>query len=515
MTGLVAPGTAARRYVEIAEGLPIPEEVDWDDAPGQFKLYRGLPRIQLDDEPAARLLADGYGLTRYRWTAADALRRVIGTRGAEPPGGAKLARNTLRPVPSGGSRFPAELYVVAGPDGPWPAGVYHYDAAHHALVTLREGDWTPELAAALGQPAASPGLTLLTSVFFWKNAFKYGELTYRLCGMDLGVVIGQLLALADGHGLPAAVRYQFVDDQLDRLLRLDPLRESVYAAVTLDDRESVPASAARLSRDEAGVLPSRTGTGSRAEREWTLRDRPAQEHTHLASRLSDVDYFRARGALPEIDVGGVPKDGTAELPRRRVDLLAGLARRRSSMGYFVPADMSADTLSALLTAATGGYTSDLDGEQPRVRHTSLFCAINRVSGVEPGVYRFDPAAAAPRLELVTAADLGDEFQEALLFKLFNLTHTNLCVYPAGDYESGFEVHGDRWYRMQNIEAGIVTQRLYLAAAALGLRCHASLGYDVLATNRLLGLGGTRLTALIQVMIGAGKAPGDFYEAAWR
>ncbi|SDY71279.1 SagB-type dehydrogenase domain-containing protein [Saccharopolyspora shandongensis] len=507
---------SARKYLALAEGMPIPEEIDWGDSPTQFKVYRDKPRIPLgyrttptaEASPTDRLgqlLLDCYGVTRYRWTTADALRRLIGTRGAEPGGGAKLARNALRPVPSGGSRFPAELYVVAGPGSGAPPGVYHYDAAHHSLVTLRDGDWTPELAAGLGGERSE--LTLLTTAFFWKNAFKYGDVTYRLCGLDIGVLIGQILAVAAREQTEARVRYQFADDTLDGLLRLDPMRESVYAAIALGPVERTSGG----SRPVTGAERPRTGSGSVAERDWSIATLPLQAEVHQASRRAASPP--EAGAKPEISASGVPGGGTVALPGRRVDPLGGLRARRSSMGYFTPSDLGQDALAALLAAAAEGYRNDLDGPSPAVRHTALLCAVNRVSGLEPGVYRYRPERAD--LELVRAAPgIGGELQEALLIKLFNLTHTNLCIYPVGEYESGFRAHGDRWYRMQNMEAGILTQRLYLAAAALGLRCHASLGYHVPQTNRLLGIDGTGLTSLLQVMIGSGRAPGDFYEAGW-
>ncbi|MFC3381522.1 SagB/ThcOx family dehydrogenase [Couchioplanes azureus] len=498
---------AAREYVELTRSLPIPEQIDWEDAPGQFKLYRGHPRIPLDESGTgglARLLRDCYGVTRYRWTAADALRRLIGTRGAEPAGGAKLARNSLRPVPSGGSRFPAELYVVTGPGAEVPPGVHHYDQAHHALVTLREGDWTAELGAALGMAGAAPALTLLTSAFFWKNGFKYADLTYRLCALDVGVLLGQVLAVAAAR-TAGEVRYRFADDDLDRLLRLDPMRESVYTAVTFGSHGEAPPSPRRLAD---AAQPSRTNTLSDSEQEWSLDARPLQARLHRGSRLSAV---AAVAAPPAITASGSAGGPELRLSGHRVALLDGLRTRRSSMGYFTPAGMSLDTLSALLAPALDGYRNDL-ADTPAVRHTMLYCVVNRVDSVAPGVYRLRPGETL--LEPVRLGDLSGELQESLLIKLFNLAHTNLCVYPVGDYEAGFGVHGDRWYRMQNIEAGVVTQRLYLACAALGLRCHASLGYDVRRTDRLLGLDGTGATSLIQVMIGSGRPPGDFYEAAW-
>ncbi|MGH3812075.1 MAG: nitroreductase family protein, partial [Pseudonocardiaceae bacterium] len=62
-----------------------------------------------------------------------------------------------------------------------------------------------------------------------------------------------------------------------------------------------------------------------------------------------------------------------------------------------------------------------------------------------------------------------------------------------------------------MEAGIIVQRLYLAAAALGLGCHTQLGFHVDEVNELLGLAETSLTALIQVLIAPSHDPGTFYD----
>ncbi|MGH3996497.1 MAG: SagB/ThcOx family dehydrogenase, partial [Pseudonocardiaceae bacterium] len=232
-----------REYVRVAESRPIPKTVDWDNAPSLFKLYRGCPKVPLDvvplDVPAGdhsnsapgrfsleqfssgQFLRDVYGLTRQRWTAPGEVTRRGRRRTAAPSG-----PTTLRPVPAGGARYPCELYLLAGPDQPIPPGVFHYDPAHHCLDVLR--DQAPE-----------SGLTLLITVAFWKNVFKYGEFSYRLHSLDAGVVLGQSLAVASRHGLDPTVHFQFSDAALDRLLGLDPAYESVYAVITLAQAPAV------------------------------------------------------------------------------------------------------------------------------------------------------------------------------------------------------------------------------------------------------------------------------------
>lgn len=529
-SGAQAPGDIGRRYVGVGESLPIPGAVDWTEAPGPFKLYRGMPRIALgydeSSHPArgngtdrslgfdqvGQLLSDAYGLTRQRWIVPDAVQRLIGSTGAAVvTDHVAMPVNLLRPVPSGGARFPMELYVVAGPDTAVPAGVHHYDPAHHSLVTVRAGDGMSTLATSLGRPdGRGPSLALLVTIFFWKNVFKYGELGYRLCGFDAGALIGQVLAVAAHYAPRTKVHYQFLDRDLDGLLQLDPSRESVYSVITLGEDGPIGPGKADPPTSGAVAIP-RTGT-STAEQSWSIRELPLLARLHHASHLSTVESFLPEGAVPALATQTTVQRSVA-LPQPRVNLLDGVRNRRSSMGYFEPAELPLQQLSELLGAAARGYDSDLDGHPPRMAHTGLYCAINNVETAEPGVYHYAPDSHS--LEQVRAGDVRGELQATLLGYGYNLTHTSLCLYPVADYERGLSVYGDRWYRMQNMEAGIMLQRLYLVAGALGIMCRANLGFSVAGTKSLLGLEPGSLTSLIQVMIGSGHEPGSYYEAAVR
>jgi hypothetical protein len=88
------------------------------------------------------------------------------------------------------------------------------------------------------------------------------------------------------------------------------------------------------------------------------------------------------------------------------------------------------------------------------------------------------------------------------------------LFPIANYQSGFAAYGDRWYRMQNMEAGMIAQRLYLAAAALNLGCRASLGFPVQGINRFLDLPdaeGAQCTSLMQLMIAPERSAYQHYE----
>ncbi|MGH3897437.1 MAG: SagB family peptide dehydrogenase [Pseudonocardiaceae bacterium] len=484
--------SVGREYVRVGESRPIPKTVDWDNAPSLFKLYRGCPKVPLDgpanDHAKSALnqfLRDVYGLTRQRWTAPGEVtprgRRRAAAR-AKPS-----ASNTLRPVPAGGARYPCELYLLAGPDQPVAPGAYHYDPAHHCLDVLRDG-------------APEAGLSLLITVAFWKNVFKYGEFSYRLHSLDAGVVVGQSLVVASRHALDPTVHFQFSDAALDSLLGLDPAYESVYAVITLGSApviDPAPCAADGLAGQPIAPHPKSIGMYP------------------LPAKLHEAAMHQGGGPWPK---GDSPSPVLAEAPRSihsvplpaaSLDLLEGLDRRRSSKGYFSPGTMTRHQLSALLSGSMRGYPSDLGDDESAIRHTMLCCAVHNVDGIDSGVYYYDPAQHA--LEQVRVGDVRAELQASITSLMFNLFQINLCFFPVAHYQPRLAAYGDRWYRVQNMEAGIIVQRLYLAAAALGLGCHTQLGFHVETVNELLGLSETPLTSLIQVLIAPSHDPGIFYD----
>ncbi len=213
-------------------------QVDWEDAPLTFKLYRGLKEIPLTadvpltlNEPRAcvkpsldelgHFLWYVYGLTQYNQTPLEDTKEIA-------------VQSLRRFVPSGGGLYPNELYVYVKLEDV-PEGIYHYDVAHHRLKLLREGNYDFYLSRCLGNRynISDCFCTVFISTLFWKNFYKYNNFSYRLQGLDAGVVIGQSLAVAGKMGFSARVCYQFLDRSINHLLGLSDQEESVYAVIPL------------------------------------------------------------------------------------------------------------------------------------------------------------------------------------------------------------------------------------------------------------------------------------------
>ena len=151
-----------------------------------------------------------------------------------------FAQSLRRFVPSGGALYPNELYVYVKLAGR-SKGIYHYDVAHHRLVLVREGNYDFYLSRSLGNSydVSDCFCTVFVSTVFWKNFYKYNNFSYRLQGLDAGVLIGQSLEVANRMGFSSRVCYQFLDRSINHLLGLSEQDESVYAVIPLSINPSI------------------------------------------------------------------------------------------------------------------------------------------------------------------------------------------------------------------------------------------------------------------------------------
>lgn len=497
----------AETYINVCRQRKGP---DWAHAPLSFKLYLGGGHLPLSGatlaalsvEQAARstcslglLLHEIYGIMRM--SAQSALPRVYLSGEMSAPEDS-VSPWLGRAVASGGARYPGELYVLvsAGP-GPAP-GLYHYDPLHHTLDLLRTGHFFPTLFHALAQPPQKlPTYTLLYSCLFWKDAFKYQEFSYRLQGLDIGCLLAQTQAVSERSGFRPRFHFRFLDEQLDQLLGLKPLEESVYAVVTLEEGATETVVEA-LSRPVPAIAPADELPGTREQYE-PLSRWPLLERVHRASRIQTPEELQQKRTVPALPVPASATDLVIHLPPvAPLQLGARMTQRRSAWAWEYRAHpLALEQLACLLQAATGGYSSDLDGEGSRLGNTLLYCLINQVDGVPPGIYVYLPEPHA--LQQVAPGDPSPQFQAVQTDLGWNMQQVSLVLIPVGHYARGFAAYGDRWYRMQNMEAGLCVQRLYLATAQNGLLCRAQLSFDDTRLDALLQLP-TDYTSLIQVLI---------------
>lgn len=129
-----------------------------------------------------------------------------------------------RPVPSGGSMYPLDLYLIANRIERLEPGVYRYAPVSHGLEQLRNGVIPPRLLTYLcmGQTYAGYApLIVVIGADFLRSMKKYGDRGYRYIVLEAGHVAQNLNLLSAALGLGNCDVGGFFDVELSTLLHMN------------------------------------------------------------------------------------------------------------------------------------------------------------------------------------------------------------------------------------------------------------------------------------------------------
>src|SRR4029077_7045784 len=147
----------------------------------------------------------------------------------------------MRAASATGALYPIELYVITRDIPGLAAGVYHFNPLDFALVKLREGDYTPELANATAGATTSSPLNIALTSLAWRNAWKYEARSYRHWFWDGGVIAANLLAICSAESLDSKLLMGFLDSEVDQILGLDKEQEATVAIAAIGEGAKIPA----------------------------------------------------------------------------------------------------------------------------------------------------------------------------------------------------------------------------------------------------------------------------------
>jgi len=188
----------------------------------------------------------------------------------------------------------------------------------------------------------------------------------------------------------------------------------------------------------------------------------------------------------------LPDPNAAILQKSSLDQLL---RERQSWRKYTSESLSQAELSYLLFSTQGvlaevgeGYASRRPVPSAGARHPyETYLAINRVEGLQPGLYRYLPFShqllfleESDQLpDLLTEANLGQKFvgNAAVVF-------TWSCIPYRAEWR-----YMDHAHKNMLLDAGHIGQNLYLAVTALGLGTCAVGAYDQAAMDAIFELDG--------------------------
>ncbi|WP_349409936.1 SagB family peptide dehydrogenase [Pseudalkalibacillus sp. SCS-8] len=476
-------------HYDIDHVSPPDWEVDWNDAPLPYKLYQNLPTIPLSSEVPLKLEPSEKELTledfgAFLWYVYG-LNHVSQTVYPETEGVMQALR---RFVPSGGGLYPNELYVYVKMEC-LARGIYHYDVAHHRLVLLREGNFDDYLEKALGNQCdlSSCFGTVFISTMFWKNFFKYNNFSYRLQGLDAGAIIGQIEEAAKRCRYETKVCYQYLDRAVNHLLGLNEQEESVYAVIPIGNEPIAPSSgdehitANRLCQELEPIAP-----------EHYIHSKTVLEFPKI-TKMNEAAMLEEHIVQPSDEKREPNHEGGLPLPHvERLDYdFAEACHNRHSPGMdFTMGTVTQDQLGTLFKGVI--HSSNL----------SIYGCFYNVEGLEDGTYKYEPETHS--LHQIKKGDFRTHLQSGMSAHNLNLYQTPICLHIVGSKHAHKDALGYRGYRIQQMEAGIILQKMLLRASALRMNGHPLLGFNVKLCDELYGFQKDE-TCLIQVPIGPSQA----------
>ncbi len=407
------------------------QPLDPTNRPAPFKQYRGLTTTPLPTD----LAASGAPATL---DAAMLARLLFFTGGVTRASSSRAfeERTYFRTAMSAGNLHPVEVYAVCDGVEGVPDGVHHFAPLEFGLTTLREGRF-----------AGDAHCTFLFTGIPWRTAWKYGERGFRHLYWDAGTMLANLLAVADADGLDVRVWTGFVDDDVARLVGVDGITEFPLALVSIGTSEPplVPTDLQPIDVEVEPISPNPITF-------------PLIGAAQDAGKLSDADAVDAWRAHA---VDGSPARVSVDRPTDAIsDSIEEVILRRGSTRLMQREIAPAALLKWGMSFAAQAVAADFAAPGTTVLEHNL--SVHGIEGVEPGAYRWRDGD----LELVRPGQFREITQQLCLGQPLG-GDSAYTAFHSADLDTVLGALGARGYRVAQLEAGIASGRLSLAAFTLG------------------------------------------------
>jgi SagB-type dehydrogenase family enzyme len=204
------------RYPKIPLSLPKESKIAYDTTLIEAAFRRASADIFRRDCPVSLediryLTSVSCAINRHQGTSPDDYRRVY---------------------PSGGARYPIEVYFVQRTSSDLPSGVYHYDPLGPCLEQLPSNP--AALWDAFVEPSAkcAPTVAILTYIVA-RNEHKYGMMGISLALLEAGHIGQGMVFGAAAMGIRCRPFVGFDAQLLGQLMQLAPLAEHPVYCVAL------------------------------------------------------------------------------------------------------------------------------------------------------------------------------------------------------------------------------------------------------------------------------------------
>lgn len=370
---------------------------------------------------------------------SDVLFAAVGVRYAAQSRAVGLLR-LHRSIPTPSALCATELFVHF--HGAKLSGIYHYDSLTHTLNRVRSCSVSarpsPRVASELD------ALHIVVAAVPQRLFSKYTNFSYRLAALEAGHAIeAATSALADA-GLKCSRSDSYFDDVIEANLDLSPNSVSIMGVITGGSAEPELADCLGVRHEPQ----PRSGWWSYSSGD--LRDIPWPDDV---ARL-ECGYRHDRGTQRR---SAVPYPG-----RNSIAIHDGygnhVSARNSGVGGAFGLPTAFEKVQAAAILAAGREAKIIGDYVFRDSGVSLefVCGVQNVAGMTRGAFVYDRALN----HLRKLGNRGALPADALLDRLA-LNSDLMCAswVILGSYQQALREHGARGYRVLNIGAGIIAQRI--------------------------------------------------------
>jgi SagB-type dehydrogenase family enzyme len=465
--------------------------LDWNNKPLPFKVYSNLPLISLPTDfsqptqgalfsigktqptKGKSVVFDIKNLAELLFFSAG-ITRVL-----------KLDYGTyyMRAASATGALYPIELYIICQDIPGLKAGVYHFCPGDFTLTKLRSGDYRATLADIAGgnnNIIRSPITVAYTSIA-WRNAWKYQARSYRHWFWDSGVIAANFLATCISLEISTQLIMGFVDNAVNRLLRLDDKQEAAVVLAPIDNNSSADSVPTVKEIEDLSIpqtIPMPRGELNYPEI-WKLH-----KSSYLHNKEEVKNWITAATAFKQ-----TPTNKAAEVVHRKALIfetsiinepsLAETILLRGSSRKFSRQPISFRQLSNILHYSTGGVPLDfldskIDNNNNKNSTIDIYLIVNDVEGLQAGAYFFDHYNESLE-QLKNKVSRGISGYLCLGQTLFS--DANVVFFLMTDLNKILDTLGNRGYRASQFEAGVIAGKIYLTAYAQKIGASGSTFFD--------------------------------------
>ena len=500
-----------------------PIVLDWKAQPSPYRTFTELPKTALPTNlldapvPTLSLLSEGLAAVPESLLQPPQNIKTLATwlylsNGMTVEKQGPAGMQWLRTSPSSGGLYPFELYVAAfGIEGVEP-GLYHYSIREFALRKIRNGveamfqikRGRPDLDFIKSVPAM-----ILVSTPYWRSAWRYRQRGYRCALLDAGHLVQNLVGAANALGIQTMPRFLVNDNTMRDLIGIPAnadfgVAESVQAMVIWADTAMTPMEIPRGSRPPAPnsmpVIPRKPlsaefvpyGSILATHQDCVAPGMPVREIRPPFTELTPVPEKKLSTTMELFEPASAG-------PSVRQVLLA-----RRSVRQFEQRAISRDQLITLNRSTfRGGSVLPLFPDGPHAALIRPFWIINSVVGMDSGIWYYHPAT--DHWALLRAGEFRKDSAYLSTEQSFIGDASAICFMTA-NLHTLLHGAGPDLYRLTHLEAGLLGERIYMAATALKLgACGISAFYDD-DIRTFFGLEQTGWEPIYEIAVGVPTKP---------